>query len=1187
MTLANTAERVAEVLRSGLENLAGRGPRINEAVTRSVLIDRVLEELGYPPSHRSPEDGAQGNRPDDLCFLNPVRSSPGYPALVIEAKRLGAKFDEAPTHLPRSSSPDRQIQRYLSAPTISGPDTIGVLTDGVRWRVYRRTDGPATTDIHYYDYFDLKDVADGLQPALGSTGFGRLRAFVEQLSRGAIASRTLPSASPISNLADQLFEIASRTDVQGRAEQIVKAILGEPNAIVSDRLENAETLTGIRKDMHDRDWERYIIAKGPNLSTLQPGLDGTSIVVGAVQFSNSPNLEISKGDAALCARTLASTSTGKAAVVFVYEIDSNGTMRARMAVAVDGQVNMTAGFDPALPSPATRLAIDQQLRLLRNTRTPITAEKLLAPFGVATLRHQFYREVALWTARVQRERDQAGREAVLRHLIRVMFAWILKEDNHIPPEIFESAFNAVFLDTLDDYHNNVLLFLFRERLNKHQDLRDEHPIHPINEALDRAPFLNGSLFAGQDGDDGLDLKATDYWSVDGENPGLFTILSRYHWTMDEHRPGESEQTLDPELLSNLFERLIAPTERGAESPPLRQPKGTYYTPADIADEMVKDALAAAVADCGGPLDERDLIDLFGDEETQFPAMATEDLGRLVARVREIRIFDPAVGSGEFLFSSLLSIRRALRKLGVEEPAEAIIKRQLRGQDINPLAVQIARLRLFIAITAARKELPSTGLLSAESEPLPNLEAVIVCADTLETVADPEWRSAQLDMADHRVGQSVSEIVNIRSRWFDAHSESEKMELLSQDENLRAKLATLLQQKGALASPELIAFAKSGLLTNGPAKTDARLLFYENPWIGFDIVVGNPPYEALQKSKSATEIKDLANGKRYRTTGGGDLFNLFCETALALARPDGGVVSLIVPLSISFGQNKQELRDIFNRRSKSITLRHYDNNPGRTFTDSPTVRDIRNNQRVTVVMSVLGSTQSPEIESMGLQRWPSREREMCIRQRPKANLKNVGGGLDIHISGQWARIPTTAISEMVQAITRQEFTIGSRSSTEGKYLGFPKTARYFISSIPAGSLWPRSENLFRVANDNDLLLAMATLNGHVGYGWWRAFGDGFHVNAYELTSIKIPDAWIKHPQQPIQIAQRLLDCMPSCITKHPKEGVNWVNVDFHTYAPHLILELDRLHIAALGLPEEPLLSHLQIMRSSSSWCYTPE
>ncbi len=1184
MTTASIAENIAKVLRDGVESLEQRGPTVNEAVTRSLLIDPVLEALGYSASHRSPEGGSGGNRPDDQCYLDPVGPNPGHPALVVEAKKRKADFDHVPVGQHRGSSPDRQIRRYLSTASISGPNTIGVLTDGLRWRLYRRAPNPSATDVQHMESFDFSLLAGQTQPTLESPKeLARLDEFVRKLSRTGILANTVAGKgpAPTRNLADTLFESVTAT---ATPEQILKELLAEPNAITSDRLETADSLSGIRKDLHDNDWESYTLARGPLLQTDQLSLEENRIVVAAVKFKHIPDREISRADVALSARTIASDSITNSAAVFAYDTAPDGTVSARMAVSAAGQVNMTASFDPDVPSPSARSAIDQQLRLIRDTSAPLNTDKLLSPFAVATLRQQFYREVAQWTARIQKGKNKFTREAVLRHLIRVMFSWILKEDNSIPPEIFEPAFNSDHLQSLDDYHEQVLRFLFHQRLNVRQDLRDEHPIQSIDDTLDDAPFLNGSLFAKQDGDDSLALKADDYWSVDPDSPGLFTILTRYHWTMDEHRPGESEQTLDPELLSNLFERLIASTEKEGESP-LRQPQGTYYTPADIADEMVNDSLSAAVKDHAGPLTENQLLDLFGNPDAPMPSMSLSDKNQLTERIRELRIFDPAVGSGEFLLSSLLSIRRSLRKLvGTEEPAESIIKRQLRGQDIDPLAVQIARLRLFIAITASRKQLRSIDLSAAT--PLPNLEAVIVCADTLETVADPQSHFIHLDMADPQIGAAVEDISKIRAQWFDVHSETDKNDLVTRDKNSRASLELLLRGKGALASRETRALAQSSLLTNNPAKADARLLFYESPWHGFDVVIGNPPYEAIHKSKSPTERKRLANQKRYHTLAGGDLYNLFCETALSLAKPDGGVVTLIVPLSIAFGQNKKSLRDTFEQRSKAITLRHYDNNPGRTFTDSPTVRDIRNNQRITIVSSLLGPACNAVKKSTGLQRWATRDREACVKQKSTTELPRIPAGVDSDIAGQWARVPSREVAAMVQAILEQKLPIRSLRSSDGKTLAFPKTARYFISSIPAGSVSPRSESLFQVANEDHLLLAMAVLNGHVAYGWWRVFGDGFHVNPPELTSMSVPDTWVADPSQPLQLARRLLDLMPNCITRHPKQGIDWCNVDFHNHAPDLIAELDRLHIAALGLPEQPLLNHLRIMRSSSSWNFSP-
>ena len=1185
MTAPDTASRIADALQRGVANLKQRGGNVNEATTRSVLVDSVLDALGYPPPNRSPEESTFDNRPDYLCYVGAVSPQSGYPSLVVEAKRLDANFDRVPSGQARAFSPDRQIQRYLASDRISRPNTIGVLTDGIRWRVYQR--GPASTDVEHLESFSFWSIANSSQTTLdASEEADSLERFIQLLSSRAIAAKLLPDTKQErSNSADGLFET-----LQAATEpaEVLKQILNEQDAVVSNRLDNVDSLPSIRRDAHDKDWERYAVALGPEFQTDTPHLEGNHIPVATVEFRYQGGAKMSRGDVALCARTVASSSNTNVATVFAYEIAPDGSMIARMAVSAGSQVNMTALFDPTLPSPSARTSIDQQLRLIRDTSGPINAEKLLSPFAVANLRQQFYGEVAGWTKLAQAGKDQRGREAVLRHLIRVMFAWILKEENRIPPEIFEPGFIASSLGkNIDDYHGSVLRFLFHHRLNVQPDEREPHPNTMIDDALVRAPFLNGSLFAKQESDDGLDLQATDYWSVDKDKPGLFTILSRYHWTMDEHRPGESEQTLDPELLSNLFERLIASTEKGGDESPLRQPQGTYYTPADVVDEMVKDALSTATKGHAPGFSDTNLLDLFGNNDASLPDIAQDTKMRLASRIRELLIFDPAVGSGAFLFSMLLAIRRSLKKLeGIDEPTEEIIRRQLRGQDINPLAVQIARLRLFIAIAASRKAL--LGALLGEDEVLPNLEAVIVCADTLETVADSEWRSAQLDMADPDVGKTIAEIGANRALWFDAHIESEKRELQNKDKELRARLKSLLQGKGELASAELRQFASTDPLSHEPARTDTRLLFYENPWRGFDIVIGNPPYEALSKTVSQDDRKRLANEKRYQTIKSGDLYNLFCETALALANPDGGVVTIIVPLSISFGQNKQSLRALFAQRSKIINLRHYDIRPDTLFNSSPTVRNPENSQRATILTSILHPLAKARVATTGLQRWPADKRQECLWERQYMPISSIRPIVDERISGQWLRVPTKETADLIDRLTSQSRTVLSfrEKGGDGPDLAFPKIARYFLSAIPAGSVAPRSETSLRLENWDMLYLLMAAINGHVGYGWWSMVGDGFDVKAVaDLGFLTIPNSWSINPHDAIELGKKLVDAIPECTTKELNGGKVRMNVNFHLKSD-LIEELDHLHIQALDLPVEPLLTHLKIMRSSSSWNYSP-
>ena len=1188
---SSTAEAIAGLLKEGLRQVESRGTLLNEATTLDLLIKPALEALGYPASYRIPEHGEGRNRLDDSCYLMPVTTNPGYAAVIVEAKAHGTDFDHSRPGQGRFGSPDRQIQRYLKQHSASGPNTLGVLTDGAKWRIYRRKGSQTNPDIEFLAEYDLRPLTQaepaalpGLNPELRE----RLTRLVDWLSRESIAYRTtapLINAAP-ANPANKV--LSALADDSLSPDAILREFIAEPAALVHTSLaDEGVNLQGIRRDAHDADWAGYAYAKAANILTDNPELFEHRAVMAAVQIKYVPSNGLARPDVALCARTFAAADPSRAAIILAYTRTPENTTEARLAVAGAGQVNMTAAFDPELAAPSARLAVEQLLRLLQRPGDGLTVDKLMAPLEASPLRQQFYREVAQWTGRRQKGKALAQRQAILRHLVRAIFSWILKEEDIIPPEIFEQAFAVSSLPDVNSYHREILRFLFHDRLNVPEDKREDHANAAVNEAMESVPFLNGSLFAEHTDDDQLDISASEYWSADEEEPGLFTIFSRYHWTMDEHRPGESEQTLDPELLSNLFERLITPTLEGTE-PPLRQPQGTYYTPADVADEMVKDALAAAVRQyVPSNVTDAQLLDFFGAADERLDQLDPAEKDKLARRIKELRIFDPAVGSGEFLFSILVALQRALRKLEPKapNPAADIIKRQLSGQDINPLAVQITRLRLFIAITAARRGTP-------DNLPLPNLEARIVCADTLETVADPNWRPdrlGQLGTDDPELVQALAAVAENRANWFDAHTEETKQELLQRDAELRSRLQCLLQQKGDLASPELVGFVQAQLYDKNPvpARTDVRLLFYEHPWRGFDIVIGNPPYTDLDRAAR----QRLNQEKHYRTTNVGDLYSLFCETALALANPVGGVVTLIVPLSVAFGQRQKSLRDIFGSRCREINLRQYNNNPSMMFHTTPTIKDPRNRQRVTIVTSVLDIDQSTLIRSTGLQRWPADERTLCLAQRRTTELPKLGSGVDSRVAGQWLRIPTKEVADMVKAITGQDRTVMSylhkvngKGEFDGELLAFPQAAEYFISPIPEGAVTSRRDTLFGVTDQDTLRLLMATLNGHVGYAWWWVVGDGFDMKPIaDHGTLTVPNIWSKNPAQAIELGQRLIDAMPECeveITIHQKV---WKNVNFHL-KPDLIAELDRLHLEALGLPVEPLLTHLRIMRSSSSWNY---
>ncbi len=627
-------EVVAERLRTGFQTFQSLA-NTNEADIRHFVISPVLSAIGYSKFYRRPEQGVGRNRPDDLCFTAPGLDSTGPAALIVEAKAYKADFDKAPG----AESPDGQIKRYLRQHGASGPSTIGILTDGIRWRVYQRT-GPNHLDISLHSEYDL------FKPP-------RLQEFVDFLCRECVAASGAPrrARGPLTKeRSEQLFALFQQDhDNPPSPGAALERLLGKtPDAIESDLLNHLE-LEGVPREHNHYEWVEYGFAKGARMDArtekTQSNPEGSPLIAAAVRFSGT-GAKLTMPHVALCARTFARASDSGASVVFAYraagaDAAEGQRFTARLAVCAGGSVTMTAPFDPELPAPSARTGAERILALLTES-APLSPERLRAPLEVAPLRQQFYRDVSEWTKRRAKGKSRTTREAVLRHLIRTMFAWILKEDGVIPTELFEQAFAESALGKDNRYHREMLRFLFHQRLNVPEEQRDPHSIPYINEAMDEAPFLNGSLFQEQEGDLDLDIPDAEYWRAGDERPGLFTIFSRYHWTTDEHRPGESEQTLDPELLSNLFERLILPIE----TPEFldKQPGGAYYTPADVTSEMVKDALAAAVRNAA-PASLRDdaLLTLFGDRSAPLPQMSAAEKHRLAARIHELRIFDPAVG----------------------------------------------------------------------------------------------------------------------------------------------------------------------------------------------------------------------------------------------------------------------------------------------------------------------------------------------------------------------------------------------------------------------------------------------------------------------------------------------------------------------------------------------------------------
>ena len=138
-----TQETISEKLQEGLTELTSRKEQPTASDTRNLLIDPLLEHLGYPPANQRRDFTGNHCRPDIILWERPTsQCDSGFCHLIVKTERLHKDFDHVEREHP---TPHEQLLRHLRDHPSSGPETLGVLTDGLRYRIVRRDAGLADT----------------------------------------------------------------------------------------------------------------------------------------------------------------------------------------------------------------------------------------------------------------------------------------------------------------------------------------------------------------------------------------------------------------------------------------------------------------------------------------------------------------------------------------------------------------------------------------------------------------------------------------------------------------------------------------------------------------------------------------------------------------------------------------------------------------------------------------------------------------------------------------------------------------------------------------------------------------------------------------------------------------------------------------------------------------------------------
>lgn len=547
-----------------------------------------------------------------------------------------------------------------------------------------------------------------------------------------------------------------------------------------------------------------------------------------------------------------------------------------------------------------------------------------------------YRNILLDTTKEQLEKQEKPiRDFAKKLLGRIVFlhflqkkGWMGCSANTKKWENGEKQFmQQLFADFSDKtrFHSQCLTKLFFSTLNTRRP-NDIFEIKGLSGKLNgsRVPYLNGGLFDTDKPEEVLTIDFPEKYFAE-----LLEFFEQYNFTIDENSPDDHEVGIDPEMLGHIFENLL---EENRE-------KGAFYTPKEVVQYMCKESIVQYLSNS---FDAKADIEKFVRNHVVSETLAAKDNAVLLNELlNEIRVCDPAIGSGAFPIGILQEIFEAKKfiypylKTNKEfNPAQVkkdIIQKSIYGVDLEKGAVDIAQLRFWLALVVDEEN----------PHPLPNLDYKIMQGNSLlesfegidlskaALFEEPKVRVIKPDL--FREPKSVygfsvknrNDIKQLIQSYFTTEDKLAKAEIRKQidkivtehiDKSLEGfenqllieiagletsfkrnkeflrktdktekeieKRKKLLEQKGE-ARKKLLAFEH----------TEERPYFLWHLFFmdvfekgGFDVIIGNPPYIQLQKMGKDSDILQEANFKTYRKTG--DIYTLFYEKGLSLLKPKG-------------------------------------------------------------------------------------------------------------------------------------------------------------------------------------------------------------------------------------------------------------------------------------------------------------
>lgn len=424
----------------------------------------------------------------------------------------------------------------------------------------------------------------------------------------------------------------------------------------------------------------------------------------------------------------------------------------------------------------------------------------------------------------------------------------------------------------------------------------------------KIPYLNGGLFEKDDYD------KTNFPLPAKFMKNLLDFFASYNFTIDENDPDDAEIGVDPEMLGRIFENLLEDNKD----------KGAFYTPKEIVQYMCRESLIAYLQTNVNDEQIKDSIRQF--VTTYDASVLSEELKETVdQKLKDVKICDPAIGSGAFpmgLLRELYACRKAIEGIDDETAVSIkthIIQNNIYGVDIEKGAVDIARLRFWLALIVDEKNphaLPNMDFKIMQGNSLlEQYEGVGLSGMSLNEQKKRKAKKGQVWQQTFAFDEqyALDNIQNAIKKYYLTDDHKSKLNLRSIiNENIRSYIINL---KGC--TPDILRKIEKLPIPND--KFFLWHIYFKEVFDkgGFDIVIANPPFidSESMTNQGMGDLRDILKKQHSCLEGNWDMYMAFLEFSLSVAK----TVVFITPdkwLSKPFGKKFRGTRMV--ERMSAIT-----------------------------------------------------------------------------------------------------------------------------------------------------------------------------------------------------------------------------------------------------------------------------